>query len=161
MVGRSKKNKRGGEKLDDIQSQLIEIQTQLNDMKSSTSSSMSESMPESILESMPESMPESIEEESVKVDKTWVDDKTKKFRDGDGGRVSLSFSRIMTLLDSNVKKGDTKKEWSSIKEKLTDANSVDGVQDVIDNSKLSFSSNYIAGTRRRKRHGKKRTHRRR
>ena len=161
MVGRSKKNKRGGEKLDDIQSQLIEIQTQLNDMKSSTSSSMSESMPESILESMPESMPESIEEESVKVDKTWVDDKTKKFRDGDGGRVSLSFSRIMTLLDSNVKKGDTKKEWSSIKEKLTDANSVDEVQDVIDNAKLSFSSNYIAGTRRRKRYSKKRTHRRR
>ena len=163
MVGRSKKNKRGGEKLDDIQSQLIEIQTQLNDMKSSTSSSMSESMSE---ESTPEefileSTPEPMVEESVKVDKTWVDDKNKKFRDGDGGRVSLSFNRIMTLLDASVKKGDTKKEWSSIKEKLTDANSVDGVQDVINNSKLSFSSNYIAGTRRRKRHGKKRTHRRR
>ena len=163
MVGRSKKNKRGGEKLDDIQSQLIEIQTQLNDMKSSTSSSMSESMSE---ESTPEefileSTPEPMVEESVKVDKTWVDDKNKKFRDGDGGRVSLSFNRIMTLLDNNIKKGDTKKDWSSIKEKLTDANSVDGVQDVIDNSKLSFSSNYIAGTRRRKRHGKKRTHRRR
>ena len=164
MVGRSKKNKRGGEKLDDIQSQLNEIQTQLNDMKSSTSSSMSEeSMSE---ESTPEefileSTPEPMVEESVKVDKTWVDDKNKKFRDGAGGRVSLSFSRIMSLLDSNVNKGDTKKEWSSIKEKLTDANSVDGVQDVINNSKLSFSSNYIAGTRRRKRHGKKRTHRRR
>lgn len=159
MVGRSKKNKRGGEKLDDIQSQLNDIQTQLNNIKSSTSSSMSEeSMSE---ESMPESMPEeSIEEESVKVDKTWVDDKTKKFRDGNGGRVSLSFSRIMTLLDSNVKKGDDKKDWSSIKEKLTDANSVDGVQDVIDEYKISFASNYVAGTRR-KRHGKKRTHRRR
>lgn len=163
MVGRSKKNKRGGEKLDDIQSQLNEIQTQLNDMKSSTSSSMSESTPEESMseEFILESTPEPMVEESVKVDKTWVDDKNKKFRDGDGGRVSLSFSRIMTLLDSNVKKGDTKKEWSSIKEQLTDANSVDGVQDVIDNSKLSFSSNYIAGTRRRKRHGKKRTHRRR
>ena len=102
-----------------------------------------------------------MEEESVKIDKTWVDDKTKKFKDGDGGRVSLSFNRIMTLLDANVKKGDTKKDWSTIKEKLTDADSVDGVQDVIDDYKISFSSNYIAGTRRRKRHGKKRTHRRR
>ena len=148
MVSRSKKNKRGGEKLDDIQSQLNEIQTQLNDMKSSSSSTMPEPMSEPM-------------SEPVKVDKTWVDDKNKKFRDGDGGRVSLSFNRIMTLLDSNVKKGDTKKDWSSIKEKLTNANSVDEVQDVIDNAKLSFSSNYIAGTRRRKRHSKKRTHRRR
>jgi hypothetical protein len=104
---------------------------------------------------MSEAMPE-----SVKVDKTWVDDKTKKFRDGNGGRVSLSFSRIMTLLDNNINKGDAKKDWSSIKEKLTGANSVDGVQDVIDEYKISFASNYVAGTRR-KRHGKKRTHRRR
>ena len=148
MVSRSKKNKRGGEKLDDIQTQLNEIQTQLNDMKSSSSSTMPEPMSEPM-------------SEPVKVDKTWVDDKNKKFRDGDGGRVSLSFNRIMTLLDSNVKKGDTKKDWSSIKEKLTNANSVDEVQDVIDNAKLSFSSNYIAGTRRRKRYSKKRTHRRR
>ena len=99
MVGRSKKNKRGGEKLDDIQSQLNDIQTQLNDMKSSTMSeaiSMPISMPESMSEAMPESMSEAMPE-SVKVDKTWVDDKTKKFRDGNGGRVSLSFSRIMTL----------------------------------------------------------------
>jgi hypothetical protein len=164
MVSRSKKNKRGGEKLDDIQSQLNEIQTQLNDMKSSSSSTMPEPMSEPMSESMPEPMPEPMSEpmsEPVKVDKTWVDDKNKKFRDGDGGRVSLSFNRIMTLLDSNVKKGDTKKDWSSIKEKLTNANSVDEVQDVIDNAKLSFSSNYIAGTRRRKRHSKKRTHRRR
>ena len=158
MVRHSKKNRRGGDKIDDIQSQLNDIQEQLNGMKSSSSSSMSE---ESMPESMSESMPEPMVEESVKVDKTWVDDKTKKFRDGDGGRVSLSFNRIMSLLDSNIKKGDTKKEWSSIKEKLTDANSVGEVQDVIDDSKLSFSSNYIAGTRRRKRHGKKRTHRRR
>ena len=165
MVGRSKKNKRGGEKLYDIQSQLNDIQTQLNDMKSSTMSKevIPEAMSESMSEAMPESMPESMSEampESVKVDKTWVDDKTKKFRDGNGGRVSLSFSRIMTLLDNNINKGDAKKDWSSIKEKLTYANSVDGVQDVIDEYKISFASNYVAGTRR-KRHGKKRTHRRR
>jgi hypothetical protein len=154
MVRHSKKNRRGGDKIDDIQSQVDSLQQQLNELKSSSSSSMSE-------ESTSEPIEEPIEEESVKVDKTWVDDKNKKFRDGDGGRVSLSFNRIMTLLDASVKKGDTKKDWSTIKEKLTDANSVDGVQDVIDDYKLSFSSNYIAGTRRRKRHGKKRTHRRR
>ena len=165
MVRRSKKNRRGGDKIDDIQSQLDSIQQQVNEMKSSSSSSMGESMEEPMVESMEEPMVESMEEpmveESVKIDKTWVDDKNKKFRDGDGGRVSLSFNRIMTLLDNNIKKGDTKKDWSSIKEKLTDANSVDGVQDVIDEYKITFSSNYVAGTRRRKRHGKKRTHKRR
>ena len=165
MVRHSKKNRRGGDKIDDIQSQVDSLQQQLNELKSSSSSSMGESMEEPMVESMEEPMVESMEEpmveESVKIDKTWVDDKTKKFKDGDGGRVSLSFNRIMTLLDANVKKGDTKKDWSTIKEKLTDADSVDGVQDVIDDYKISFSSNYIAGTRRRKRHGKKRTHRRR
>ena len=154
MVRHSKKNRRGGDKIEDIQSQVDSLQQQLNELKNSSSSSMGE-------ESMGESIEEPMVEESVKVDKTWVDDKNKKFRDGDGGRVSLSFNRIMTLLDASVKKGDTKKDWSTIKEKLTDANSVDGVQDVIDDYKISFSSNYIAGTRRRKRHGKKRTHRRR
>ena len=158
MVRHSKKNRRGGDKIDDIQSQVDSLQQQLNELKSSSSSSMSE---ESTSEPIEEPIEEPMEEESVKIDKTWVDDKTKKFKDGDGGRVSLSFNRIMTLLDANVKKGDTKKDWSTIKEKLTDANSVDGVQDVIDDYKISFSSNYIAGTRRRKRHGKKRTHRRR
>jgi hypothetical protein len=157
MVRHSKKNRRGGDKIEDIQSQVDSLQQQLNELKSSSSSSMGESMEEPMVESMEEPMVE----ESVKIDKTWVDDKTKKFKDGDGGRVSLSFNRIMTLLDANVKKGDTKKDWSTIKEKLTDADSVDGVQDVIDDYKISFSSNYIAGTRRRKRHGKKRTHRRR
>ena len=48
-----------------------------------------------------------------------------------------------------------------IKEKLSDANSLDEVQDVIDKYKMSFASNYIAGTRRRRRRGKKTTHRRR
>jgi len=154
MVRHSKKNRRGGDKLDDIQVQVDSIQQQLNELKNGSTSSMSE-------ESVSESMPEPMEEESVKVDKTWVDDKSKKFRDGAGGRVSLSFNRIMTLLDNNIKKGDTKKDWSSIKEKLVDANSVGEVQDVIDEYKVSFASNYVAGTRRRKRHGKKRTHRRR
>lgn len=157
MVRHSRRSRRGGDKLDDIQSQLDSIQQQVNELKGSSSSmSETESMPET------ESLPEVKEEETVKVDKSsWVDDKTKKFRDGAGGRVSLSFNRIMTLLDNNIKKGDTKKDWSTIKEKLVDANSVGEVQDVIDEYKVNFASNYVAGTRRRKRHGKKRTHRRR
>jgi hypothetical protein len=156
MVRHSRKNRRGGDKLDDIQSQLDSIQQQVNELKGSSSSmSETESMPE--IESLPE-----VKEETVKVDKSsWVDDKTKKFRDGAGGRVSLSFNRIMTLLDNNIKKGDTKKDWSTIKEKLVDANSAGEVQDVIDEYKVNFASNYVAGTRRRKRYGKKRTHRRR
>ena len=153
MVRHSRRSRKGGDKLDDIQTQLDSIQQQVNELKSSSSSSMSETM------SMPEteSLPETVE-----VDKSsWVDDKTKKFRDGAGGRVSLSFNRIMTHLDNNIKKGDTKKDWSTIKEKIVDANSVDEVQDVIDKYKIFFASNYVAGTRKRKRQGKKRTHRRR
>jgi len=158
MVRHSKKNRRGGDKIDDIQVQLDDIQKQINELKGSSSSMMSESMSE---EPMPEeSMSEPVVE-SEKVEKTWVDDKNKKFRDGAGGRVSLSFNRIMTLLDNNIRKGDTKKDWSTIKEKLDDANSVDEVQDLIDQYKISFSSNYVAGTRRKRRHGKKKTHRRR
>jgi hypothetical protein len=170
MVRHSKKNRKGGDKLDDIQVQVDSIQQQLNDLKGSRSSSMAE---ESMSEPMPMSEPMSEEPmpmpepivESVKVDKTWVADKDKKFKDGAGGRVSLSFNRIMTLIDDYIKKkGDTKKEgteWSIIKQKLVDANSVDEVQDVINKYKITFASNYVAGTRRRKRHGKKRTHRRR
>jgi hypothetical protein len=106
-----------------------------------------------------------VEEKSVKVDKTWVSDKDKKFKDGAGGRVSLAFGRIMTLIDEYIKKkGDTVKEgasWSTIKQKLVDANTVDEVQDVINKYKVSFASNYVAGTRRRKSRGKKRTQKRR
>lgn len=166
----SKKNRKGGDKLDDIQVQVDSIQQQLNELKSSSSSSMSMTeesmpmpmpMPEPMVEE-PMSMPEPmVEEKTVKVDKNWVNDKDKKFRDGAGGRVSLAFGRIMTLIDGSIKKGDTKKEWSTIKEKLTDANTVDEVQDVIDKYKVVFASNYVAGTRRRKSRGKKRTQKRR
>ena len=174
---RSSRSRKGGEKIDDIQEQLDNIQKQVNELKSNSSSSMSmsipesmsesmsESMPESMSESMPESMPESMIEKSIKVDKTWVSDKDKKFKDGAGGRVSLAFGRIMTLIDEYIKKkGDTvkgKDNWSTIKQKLVDANSVGEVQDIIDEYKITFASNYVAGTRRRKSHGKKRTHKRR
>jgi hypothetical protein len=203
----SKKNRKGGEKLDDIQVQVDSIQQQLNDLKASRSSSMS--MPEDSM-SMSESMEnkvdnmvsdsgmlgdnvgtgdnvvtdaivvtgDSVVKDSKKKNKTkkivdevvedvkyWVKDTSIKFTDGAKGRVSLAFGRIMTLIDEYIKKkGDTEKEganWSTIKQKLIDANSVDEVQGVINTYKISFAANYVAGTRRRKSRGKKRTHKRR
>jgi hypothetical protein len=154
MVRHYGKIKRGGDKIDDIQSQLDSIQQQVNELKASKTTTVEESVEE---EPAKEPVEEQVEE---KVVKSWVDDKDKKFRDGAGGRVSLSFSRIMTLLDNNIKKGNTKKEWATIKQELNDANSVGEVQDVIDKFKISFSSNMVAGTRKRRRGGKRRTHRR-
>jgi hypothetical protein len=140
--------KRGGGQIEDIQTQLDSIQQQINEMKNPGSSSSStteimEILPEPILKTKP-------------VMKTWVLDKTDKFNDGNSGRVTLAFSRIITLLDNNIKKGDTKKDWMMIKQKLNDANSRDEVQDIIKEYKINFSSNYVAGTkRRRKNKGKK------
>jgi hypothetical protein len=147
MVRHSRRSKKGGAELGAIQLQLDSIQEQVNELKK-TSLPMSEPMMKPMME------------ETVKVNKTWVDDKNKKFRDGAGGRVSLAFNRIVTLLDNNITKGDTKKEWGQIKQRLLDANSTDEVQNVIDEYKVSFSSNYVAGTRRKRRHGRKRTHKR-
>jgi hypothetical protein len=152
---------RGGEKIDDIKQTLMLLEQQVDDLKSLSMSEpmISEPMISEPMMSEP-MMSEPIVEETVKVNKTWVDDKTKKFRDGAGGRVSLAFNRIVTLLDNNITKGDTKKEWGQIKQRLLDANSTDEVQNVIDEYKVSFSSNQVAGTRRKRRHGRKRTHRR-
>jgi len=169
MLRHSRKNRKGGDKLDDIQYQVDSIQQQLNQLKGS-SSSMPEPMSESmslVEEPMSESMsmveePIPMEVKSIKIDKTWVTNKDKKFKDGNNGRVALAFGRIITLLDNNISKGDSKKDWSTIKKKLVDANSIGEVQDVINNYGVSFASNYVAGTRRRRKgRGKKRTHRRR
>ena len=51
MGRHSRRSRRGGDKIDDIQSQLDSIQQQVNELKSSSSSSMTE---ESVVESMPE-----------------------------------------------------------------------------------------------------------
>ena len=42
-------------------------------------------------------------------------------------------------------------EPETIKQELKNANSVDEVQDVIDKYKISFSSNQVAGTRKKRR----------
>ena len=152
MVRHSRRNRKGGDKLDDIQKQLDSIQQEVNELKTSSSTSVSE---ESIVESP--SMEEPVKKTVVK---SWVDDKNLKFKDGAGGRVSLSFPRLMTLIDTNISKGNTNKSWSDIKEDLNNADSVNEVQDIITRYKISFANNYVAGTRKRRRHGKKRTHRR-
>lgn len=171
MARHSRRNRRGGDKIDDILSRLDGIKDEIRGLKGSESTTTVE---ESIMEEakMPEMMPEydtALEEPQMsepvvetKVVKSWVDDKNTKFRDGSGGRVSLAFGRIMTLLDNNINKGNDKKDWASIKRDLNNANSVEEVQDVINRYTLSFTSNLVAGTRKRrsKKGGKRRTHRR-
>ena len=155
MARYSKKRRRGGGKIEDIQTQLDSIQEQINEIKNTSSNT--------VLEPVQEPLPEPVQEALTKpvskpkpIMKTWVSDKTIKFNDGNSGRVTLSFDRINTLLDNSIKKGDSKKDWATIKEKLNNANSKDEVQDVINEYKIKFSSNYVAGTRkRRKNKGRK------
>lgn len=157
MVRHSRRSRKGGDKIDDIQSHLDDIQKLVNELKNTKSDEIVEEM----VEEKPAEVEEIVEESKPEVDKYWVADKSIKFSDGVGGRVKLSFDRIMTHLNTNIKKGDTNKEWETIKTKMIDANSEDEVKDVIKEYKLDFYSNYVAGTRRRKRHGKKRTSKRR
>lgn len=148
---------RGGDKIDDIQSQLDSIKLQLDELrtKSSDNSIMAE---EKLITNESSFLPEkpSISSEESYVTKTWTSDKNLKFKDGAGGRMSLSFPRIMTLMDNNINKGNTTKSWSLIKTELNNANSIEDVQDVINKYKLSFASNYIAGTKKRRKNNKKR-----
>jgi len=163
MARHSRRSRKGGDKIDDIQSHLNELQKLVNELKSN---STSDEIVDEIVEEKdtPEQVVEEVvEEEEVKpeVNKYWVADKSIKFSDGVGGRVKLSFDRIITHLDTNIKKGNTKKNWGFIKNKMLDANSEEEVQDIIKNHELEFGSNYVAGTRRRKRDGKRRTSKRR
>lgn len=152
MVRHTKKNKRGGDKLEDIQSQLNTIQKEVNELKNSNI------MP--VSEPVFETMSEVISEKPIS--KTWVTDKEIKFKDGDNGRISLAFSRVMSHIDNNIKKGSTTKDWTTIKEKLIGANSENEVQDVINQYKIKFASNYVLGgkTKRKRRRNKRKTHRR-
>jgi hypothetical protein len=156
MVRHTKKNKRGGDKLEDIQSQLNTIQEQVNELKNSKSETVVEAVSEPVVETMSEVISEK------PISKTWVTDKEIKFKDGDGGRVSLAFGRVMSHIDNNIKKGSTTKDWTTIKEKLIGANSENEVQDVINQYKVKFASNYVLGgkTKRKGKRSKRRTHRR-
>jgi hypothetical protein len=67
----------------------------------------------------------------------------------------------MMLLQGNINKGNKTKDWSGIKEKLLDATSISEVNSVIKQSNINFSSNSVyGGTKKRRRGGKRRTHRR-
>ena len=164
MVRHSKKNKRGGDKLDDIQTQLNTIQEEVNKLKNSkiepVAEPVVEPVAEPVAEPVVETMTETVSEKPIS--KSWVTDKEIKFKDGEGGRVSLAFGRVMSHIDNNIKKGSTTKDWATIKEKLIGANSESEVQDVINQYKVKFASNYVLGgkTKRKGKRGKRRTHRR-
>jgi hypothetical protein len=151
---------RGGDKIDDIQSQLDSIKLQLDELRNKSSDVKSDN--DSIMEEEKFMTNESLSlPEEPTVIKSWASDKNLKFKDGAGGRVSLSFPRIMTLIDNNISKGNTTKSWPLIKSELNDANSVDDVQNVINKYKVSFASNYVAGTKKRRKSSKnKKTSRR-
>jgi hypothetical protein len=166
MPRSSKKNMKGGDKIDDIVFRLDSIKEEIRGLKGLDSAVRLE---ESIL-AAPEVMPSVVSPvvnpvvnpvmPGAPMLKPWVDDKNMKFRDGAGGRVTLGFGRLISLLDNNINRGNVNKDWSSIKRDLLAANSVGEVQNVIDRYQVSFSSNYVAGTRRNKRGGKRRTRRR-
>jgi len=167
---------RGGEAdLNQIEGNLKNIQQQVNDAldsiktvqsSSSTSDFMSDYNNESsISPSMSDSMSDYNNESSTTTStpmpsstpKPWQDDKNTKFSDCCRGRVSLSFPRIMMLLQTNITRGNTSKNWNSIKEQLLGATSISEVNSVIKQSNINFSSNSVyGGTRKRRRGGRKR-----
>ena len=164
MVRHSRRNRKGGDKLDDIQSQLNTIQQQVNEIKSNPSSSTSESSddfygleskmskPEentSSSTSISDFMSDYTNESSVP--KPWQDNKDIKFADGNRGRVTLSFPRIMMLLDKNIKTGNATKNWSSIKDQLVAATTTDEVKNIIKTSGINFSGNSVFGGTKKKR----------
>jgi hypothetical protein len=153
MVRHSRKNKRGGGNIEEIQTQLDDIQRQVNELRNGKVEE--EEVKQEMFEEAPSLKEATIVEEVVS--KPWVEDKTVKFNDGNSGRVTLAFGRIMTLLDNNIKKGNDKKDWATIKEKMMNAKSMNAVQDVINDYKVSFSANYVAGTKRRSRKGRRKT----
>jgi hypothetical protein len=88
--------------------------------------------------------------------KPWQDDKNMKFQDGNGGRVSLSFPRIIMLIQGNINKNNTSKAWGSIKEQLLDATTLNQVKSIISENKLNFSANSVlGGTKKRRRYGRR------
>jgi len=154
----SRNRKVGGGDIDEeiktIEIKLNEIQGSVNKLKEkyNTTSSITE---EPVIK----------EEETVikeegpiqeTIPKPWQEDKNIKFKDGQGGRVTLSFPRIMLLLSNIDTKTNTNKPWMEIKMKLLDATSTQEVQNVINQYKIRFSANSIGGTRKKRRGGKRR-----
>jgi hypothetical protein len=99
----------------------------------------------------PEMQPEGPEMQPEVMNKPWQENKDLKFKDGAGGRVTLSFPRILMLLDNNIKQSNTNKPWAEIKNKLLEATSIQEVQNLINQYSIRFSSNSIGGTRKKTR----------
>jgi len=107
-----------------------------------------------------------VEEENVETPmptpdvKEWVTNKDIKFKDSQGSRVTLSFDRIITLLNEKIRKGDGNKSWGLVQSNLNGANSIDEVNKVIQDNELKFYNNLIMGGRRTRRMRKRHTTRR-
>jgi len=186
-MGRSKsrRSRRGGDnqqlmgRIQNLETLISEAQVDLNNLKQDIAATpmMPEAAPMMPAPEpmMPEAapmmpapepmMPAAAPMMAPTINKSWQTNKDIKFRDGAGGRVSLSFPRIMTLIDQNKNAPRTNGRtgmWSEIKSELINANSLNEVQDVINKYKLSFTSNYVSGgTRKRRRNKKKCTSKRR
>jgi hypothetical protein len=145
------KNRRGGD--GDIDQDIKNIEMKLNQIQDNVDK----------LKEKYNNTPSSIEEPVIKEEpiqvtapKPWQEDKNIKFKDGQGGRVTLSFPRIMLLLSNNVTQGNANKPWTEIKMKLLDATSTQEVQNIINQYKIRFSANSIGGTRKKRYGGKRR-----
>ena len=125
---------------------------------------VSEPVSEPVVEPVVEPVSEPVSEPISKkpISKPWVTNKEIKFKDGNGGRVLLAFNRVISHIDNNIKKGSTTKDWATIKEKLINANSENEVQDIINEYKVKFASNYVLGgkTKKKGRRNKRKTHKR-
>ena len=137
MVRRSRKNKRGGAKIDDIQAQLDNIQAEINELRNANVVE-EQVIQEQVIEE-PSFKEATIQEEVVS--RPWQTDKTIKFK-GASNTVGLSFDRIITLLDTNIKKNNPLKEWSTIKDKLKNAKSEDDIKTIIKDINVAKAAPY-------------------
>jgi hypothetical protein len=135
-----------------IQTQLDIIQNQVNELKTQSFNQPAPIVAPIISPSIiPINPPKKIQMQIPK----WKTDTEIKFNDGNNGRVKLSFNRINQLLDNNIKKNDIKKNWNMIKQNLNNVQIQDEVNEIIKDNKLVFSSNQIAGTKKKRKQTKR------
>ena len=139
--------KGGAINLTEINEQLINVSNDLDKIGSKV-----EKIQEGINKSKSVGDEETISTPTSSSDvKEWVTNKDIKFKDSQGSRVTLSFDRIMTLLNEKIRKGDENKSWGLIQSNLIGANSIDEVNKVIQDNELKFYNNLIMGGRRTRR----------
>jgi hypothetical protein len=160
---RHSRSRKGGDTNEDIakiQTQIDQMQSSLNEIKEILNTTSSD-MKQPVVMEEEQVMQEENPIQEMTTPKPWQEDKNTKFKDGQGGRVTLSFPRIIMHLDKNIQQNNTNKQWSEIKIKLLSAASVEDVQKLIKEYSIRFSANSIGGTRKKRRGGKRgRTHKR-